>query len=173
MKNVLHDEKNLWIEIFKALATNEKLSKDFSKDCYNNDKLPLLKLFYEISNKIIEPKDATTKFDEIINELNINPEIFNSSNKLLKFLLHGLHVESKPENESNEGNKEIKKDSKIKSHFFEIEEEARNFFYEKKNRYNSVLLKTIFLELKKLLKNAGIAKKNFIYLNIFNLSPWI
>ena len=171
MKNVLHDDKNLWVEIFKALATNEKLSKDFSKDCYNNDKLPLLKLFYEISNKIIKPKGATAKFEGIINELNINPETLNSSNKLLKFLLHGLHVESKPENESNVENKEIKEDSNIKSYFFEIEEEARNFFYEKKNRYNSSTIKNNFFGIKKITKKCRDCEKEFYLFKHFQFVP--
>jgi hypothetical protein len=98
MKNVLHNEQNLWEEIFKALITTNVLSKYYSEDYNDNDELPLLKIFYEISNKRIEPKDAIIKFESIINQLNkdINPEVLNSSNKLLNFLLHGLNVESKP-----------------------------------------------------------------------------
>ena len=167
MKNVLHNEQNLWEEIFKALTTTSVLSKYYSKDYNDNDELPLLKLFYEISNKNIEIKEAIIKFESIINQLNkdINTEILNSSNKLLNFLLHRLNVESKPEN------KKIKEDLPNKSHFFEKEEEAKKFFEEKNNRYNPSIIKNNFFGTKKITKKClGCGKILYLY-NHFKFIP--
>ena len=167
MKNVLHNEQNLWEEIFKALITTNVLSKYYSEDYNDNDELPLLKIFYEISNKRIEPKDAIIKFESIINQLNkdINPEVLNSSNKLLNFLLHGLNVESKPEN------KEIKEDLSNKSHFFEKEEEAKIFFEEKNKRYNPSIIKKNFFGTKKITKKCLGCGKILYLFNYFKFIP--
>ena len=169
--NVLHSENNLWEEIFINLSRIQKLSDHYNNEKYNNDDLPLSKLFYEILKLRLDSKEIITKFEQIINQLNINLDILNSSNKLLNFLLYGLHMESKTEIKIEGKNKDIKNDLNNRKEFFEDEKEARNFFNEKNNEYKNCFIKKNFFGIKKIIKCCGGCRKKFYSFNHFKFSP--
>ena len=93
-ENILQSENILWKEIFICLSKVKSLIDNFSDKKYNNKKLPLSKLFHEIIQPYYEQEDILIEFEEIIKKLKIKEDTLSSSNKLLNFLLYGLHIES-------------------------------------------------------------------------------
>ena len=95
-ENVLHSENNLWEEIFICLSKVKSLIDNYSEKKYNNNKFPLSKLFHKIIQPNFDQEDILVEFEKIIKKLKIkkDKDILSSSNKLLNFLLYGLHIES-------------------------------------------------------------------------------
>ena len=145
MENKNNFQCQLWEEIFLSLSKITKLSDYYSDKKFNNNDLPVSKLFYDLFQLNIEIKDIIMNFERIIIESNINNEIINSPEKLLNFLLYALHKESLLENDiMQEKNININN----KSENFENENEALDYF-ELINNNNKSFIKNIFLELKK------------------------
>ena len=145
-KNFLQNNIGLWEEIFMILSQITKLSDYYSNEKFNNDNLPLSKLFYKILLLHSEKKDIILQFERIIEEKSNNPEILNSFTKLINFLLSGLHIESKIEKKKEE---EKKNNSNLNG-FSENVDEALNIFNE--NKKGDDFIQKNFFGIKKITK---------------------
>ena len=132
-KNILHSENNLWEEIFICLSKVKSLTDNYSEKKYNNNKFPLSKLFHKIIQPNFDQEDILVEFEKIIKKLKIkkDKDILSSSNKLLNFLLYGLHIESIFKKKKKKNFNNINSNNKLE--YFENEEEAYNFFQSKNN----------------------------------------
>jgi hypothetical protein len=166
-ENVLRTENNLWEEIFISLSKIKSLTDHYSNKTYKNNKYPLSKLFYKMTQSNTETKDILREFERIINQLKVKEKILNSSNNLLNFLLYGLHMESKYKN--GEENNMINSDSNDKLEYFEKENEAYDYFQSKNN--NMTYIQKQFFGIKKINKFCEVCEMNLIAYNHFKFFP--
>jgi len=166
-ENVLRTENNLWEEIFISLSKIKSLTDHYSDKTYKNNKYPLSKLFYKMTQSNTETKDILREFERIINQLKVKEKILNSSNKLLNFLLYGLHMESKYKN--GEENNMINSYSNDKLEYFEKEKEAYDYFQSKNN--NMTYIQKQFFGIKKINKFCEVCEMNLIAYNHFKFFP--
>ena len=169
-ENVLHSENNLWEEIFICLSKVKSLTDNYSEKKYNNNKFPLSKLFHKIIQPNFDQEDILVEFEKIIKKLKIkkDKDILSSSNKLLNFLLYGLHIESIFNNNEKKNFNNINSNNKLE--YFENEEEAYNFFQSKNNNNVSYIQKNFF-GIKKINKYCKICGKNSFAFNHFKFFP--
>ena len=169
-ENVLHSENNLWEEIFICLSKVKSLTDNYSEKKYNNNKFPLSKLFHKIIQPNFDQEDILVEFEKIIKKLKIkkDKDILSSSNKLLNFLLYGLHIESIFNNNEKKNFNNINSNNKLE--YFENEEEAYNFFQSKNN--NVSYIQKNFFGIKKINKYCKICCKNSFAFNHFKFFPF-
>ena len=167
MENKNNFQCQLWEEIFLSLSKITKLSDYYSDKKFNNNDLPVSKLFYDLFQLNIEIKDIIMNFERIIIESNINNEIINSPEKLLNFLLYALHKESLLENDiMQEKNININN----KSENFENENEALDYF-ELINNNNKSFIQKYFFGIKKIRKSCKECNKDYYIFNYFKFAP--